>query len=793
MRQLQRFSRVCGPHREARQRGIWIAVALLLVTCGTLGMVFAARLDAKNDRQQARATFRAAGAAIAATLTLAAQHEEDLVVGAGAYIASNPNASEAAFKSWSVAMDAFARYPELEGGGEVVLVTAARLGAFAARERADPAIAISEGRPFQLLPPGLRPFYCLVALSIARKTQSTAAVPPGFDYCAQKRLREAFLATRASGTNAYLPYRSGSTTVLVIESPIYRGGVVPDTIAKRLRAFIGTFSVSVLPEKILAEALRGHPGMTVELLYGSALPQVGFRVGRVVPDSQRTTVSLGYGWTMQVSGGAVATGTLSDPDALTLLVGGIAVSVLLGLLVFVLGTSRARAIAIVREKTREISHQALHDALTGLPNRALVLDQGERMLARARRNPEIVPAALYVDIDRFKHVNDTFGHAAGDQLLRVVAERLKQVVRDEDTVGRLGGDEFIVLLESSLRERPPELVAERIIEVMRSGVTLDEGSRPFTPTVSIGIAIGERASTDQLLRDADLALYMAKGAGKDRAVLFESTMQSAAESERHLEVDLDAAIRERQLFLLYQPIIDLGTGEIDGMEALVRWRHPQRGVVEPADFIPFAEKTGQIMAIGRLVLEEACQQAAAWAAQGHRISMSVNVSACQLDQDAFPEDVRDALESSGVEPSMLTLEITETALMRDVAAASERLRGVRELGVRVALDDIGTGSSALAYLRHFAPDSIKIDRSITAGLTDPGGSAAIIHILVEFGKIFGIDVLAEGIEVPEQLAHLQRERCDHGQGFLFAQPLDADEIARLLTRDSSRRTAATIL
>ncbi len=788
-----RLGRVRRPHREARQRGIWIAVALLLVACGTLGVVFAARLEARNDRQQSRAAFRAAGAAIAATLTLAAQHEEDLVVSAGAYIASNPGTSEAAFQRWSMAMDAFTRYPELEGGGEVILVTAARLGAFAARERADPAIAISKGRPFQLLPPGLRPFYCLVALSIARKSRSANAVPAGFDYCAQERLREAFLAARASGRNAYLPYRSGSTTVLVIESPIYRGGIVPDTIAKRLRAFIGTFSVSVLPDKILAEALRGHPGVTVELLYGSALTQVGFRVGRAAPGSQRTTVNLGYGWTMQASGEAVTTGTLSDPDALTLLIAGIAVSVLLGLLVFVLGTSRARAIAMVREKTREISHQALHDALTGLPNRALVLDQGERMLARARRNPDIVPAALYVDVDRFKHVNDTFGHAAGDQLLRVVAERLLEVVREEDAVGRLGGDEFIVLLESSTRERPPELVAERIIEVMRRGVTLDEGSRPFIPAVSVGIAIGERVSTDQLLRDADLALYMAKDAGKGRAVLFESSMQSAAESERRLEGDLDAAIRERQLFLLYQPIVDLDTGEIDGMEALVRWRHQERGVVEPVDFIPFAEKSGQIAAIGRLVLEQACHQAAAWVAQGHRIGMSVNVSARQLDQEGFPRDVRDALESSGLEPSMLTLEITETALMRDVAAASQRLGGIRELGVLVALDDIGAGSSALAYLRHFAPDSIKIDRSITAGLTDASGSAAIVHVLVEFGRLFGIDVLAEGIEEPEQLTHLQREHCDHGQGFLFAQPLGADEVARLLTRGSAQSTAGTIL
>jgi diguanylate cyclase (GGDEF)-like protein len=421
-----------------------------------------------------------------------------------------------------------------------------------------------------------------------------------------------------------------------------------------------------------------------------------------------------------------------------------------------------------------------------------VLDHCARMLARARRDPHIVPAALYIDVDRFKYVNDTFGHRAGDRLLQTLAGRLSEVVRAEDTVGRLGGDEFVVLLECAADASPPELVAQRVIEAVRRPITFADGERPFACTVSVGIAVGERASADELLRDADLALYTAKSAGKDRVVLFASSMQSAAESRRRLELEIDEAIEQGQFFLQYQPIVDLESTAVVGVEALIRWRHPQRGVVAPADFITLTEETGQIMQIGRWVLEEACAQAARWAAAGHRIDMAVNVSAYQLDRDGFSDDVRRALNGSGIEPSRLTLEITETALMRDVPAASARLRGIRDLGVKVALDDLGTGSSALAYLRHFAPDSMKIDRSFIAGIANSPEAEAIVHTLVELGRLLEIETLAEGIEDGEQLARLRSEHCNQGQGFLFARPTDAEEIERLVALDSAERPARAV-
>ncbi len=743
----------------------------------------------ENDRRSARAAFTSTSVEIASTLRLALQHEEDLVLSARGFIVDNPSASQAAFRRWATTIDALARYPELEGGGEVAFVPDARLAAFAARASADPAAPLPAGH-FDLLPPGKRPFYCLLALSFSRTSTQTTALPAGLDYCAtDANLRAALLTARDSGHNAYLPYRSGSKNVLVVEAPIYRGGAVPKTVAARRAAFLGGFGTTLIPKIVLDTALGSRRGFAVALTYGRS-SRVSFRSGRAPRGAQTSTIDLGNGWVMRASAAALDYGVLADGKALTLLIGGLALTVLLGLLVFVLGTGRARALAMVRDKTRELSHQALHDTLTGLPNRALALDRAERMLARARRQPSMVPAALYVDIDGFKHVNDSFGHAAGDQLLRVVGERLRAAVRDQDTVGRLGGDEFVMLLESATRETPPQLVAERVIEAMRAPVALDNGETTLSPSVSVGIAIGYRETADELLRDADLALYSAKADGKDRAVLFEANMQSSEENRLALEVDLGGAVEARQFFLLYQPIFELTSQRVIGVEALVRWRHPTRGIIEPDDFIPLAEETGRIVSIGRWVLEEACRQAAEWSDRGRRIGMSVNVSAYQLDRNGFAQDVRQVLKRSGIEPSSLTLEITETALMRDVAAASRRLEEIKALGVRIAIDDFGTGSSSLAYLRQFSPDSLKIDRSFISGIMTSRESAAIIHTLVALGRTLDIETLAEGIEDPDQLEQLQRERCDQGQGFLFARPLDVQEIEQFIGVEHGGRAGA---
>jgi diguanylate cyclase (GGDEF)-like protein len=436
-----------------------------------------------------------------------------------------------------------------------------------------------------------------------------------------------------------------------------------------------------------------------------------------------------------------------------------------------------------------LSYQSLHDALTGLPNRVLVIDRAQQMLARARRAGRPV-AALYVDIDGFKHVNDRFGHASGDEVLRVVSARLLEVVREADTVGRLGGDEFVVLLENLTLDAGPELVAERICQVLNRPIDVHARGQTVSVTASVGVALGQRASADELLRDADFALYEAKGAGKNRWIVFESSMQTAAQDRLELEMDLWSALDAGQFFLLYQPTFDLQSETITGVEALLRWRHPVRGVIPPDTFIPLAEQTGLIVPIGRWVLRVACHQAAAWRRQSRALGISINVSARQLDDIGLVDEVARTLAITGLDPGTVMLEITETTLMRDADAAASRLRELKALGVRIAIDDFGTGYSSLAYLRQFPVDALKIDRSFISAIASSSESKAMIHTLVQLGKTLGIETVGEGIEEQFQLRQLQLEHCDSGQGFLFARPLQAEAIDEMLKIHPSRRTAA---
>jgi len=427
-----------------------------------------------------------------------------------------------------------------------------------------------------------------------------------------------------------------------------------------------------------------------------------------------------------------------------------------------------------------LSHRAAHDALTELPNRVLVLDRAEQLLARARRDNHPV-AALYLDVDGFKQINDTFGHAAGDELLRAVAARLSGVVRDSDTVGRMGGDEFVVLLDAPTLDVGPELVAERMLEVLRQPINLEAaGGRSVVVTISIGIAVAQDASAHEMLRDADMAMYAAKQAGKDRVAVFESSMQTAVQDRLLLEMDLREAVEDDQLFLLYQPTVNLQSGAITGVEALARWQHPTRGVVTPDLFIGLAEDAGLIVPIGRWVLGEACRQAAEWRAAGREIGMSVNVSGRQLDDERIVDDVAHALAESGLDGGALTLEVTESVLMRDADATARRLRALKELGVRIAVDDFGTGYSSMAYLRQFPVDALKIDRSFISAISESKESEALVHTLVALGKTLDLETLGEGIEQPAQLRNLQAEQCDSGQGFLFAHPLAPAEVERML-------------
>jgi diguanylate cyclase (GGDEF)-like protein len=435
-----------------------------------------------------------------------------------------------------------------------------------------------------------------------------------------------------------------------------------------------------------------------------------------------------------------------------------------------------------RQRTDDqLAFLATHDALTGLPNRTLILDRIEQMLARARRDQTPV-AAVFIDLDNFKSINDTLGHNAGDELLRAVAARLQGVVRETDALGRLGGDEFVVVAEGMSLAAGPELVAERLLEALKEPFKLDEperGTRVMV-TASVGIAAGDGASAEELLRNADIAMYRAKWDGKNHFVVFESEMQDALQSRMELEMDLRDALPNSEFYLVYQPTFDLQTMGPTGLEALIRWNSPTRGVVQPDDFVPLLEETGLIVEIGKWVMEEACRQAAEWRTTGYPIRMSVNVSARQLDTDEFIVDIQDALSESGLDPCALTIEITETTLMRDAKETARRLTEVKRLGVRIAIDDFGTGYSSLGHLRQFPVDALKIDRSFIAGLRHNQEGETLIHTLVQLGKALSIETLAEGIEQPQELTLLQDEQCDSGQGFLFAQPLEVADAETFL-------------
>jgi diguanylate cyclase (GGDEF)-like protein len=443
----------------------------------------------------------------------------------------------------------------------------------------------------------------------------------------------------------------------------------------------------------------------------------------------------------------------------------------------------------LERRQQELAFMATHDALTGLPNRTLIVDRLEQMLVRARHSKTPV-AALFIDLDNFKGINDTLGHAAGDELLQAFAARLDGVVRDVDAVGRLGGDEFVVLAADMSLIAGPELVAERLLDALKEPVHVGDETTAVTVTASIGIATGDRASAGDLLRDADIAMYRAKWGGRNRYVVFESGMQEAVQSRMELEMDLRGALENDEFFLVFQPTFDLRDMTPTGLEALIRWDSPTRGVVQPDDFVPLLEETGLIVDIGRWVLERACAQGAAWREDGYPVGIAVNVSARQLDCDGIVEDVRRALSESGLDPPALTLEITETTLMRDADDTVRRLTEVKALGVRLAIDDFGTGYSSLAHLRQFPVDALKIDRSFITGLAQNLEGETLVHTLVQLGKALSIETIAEGIEQPGELSLLRDERCDGGQGFLFARPLDVAATEAFLERWAKNASAA---
>ncbi len=708
------------------RRGVWVAVAVLCVAAGTVASLLGAQTVARNDESSTRQAFHQGSTAIASTLSLAIRHEEQLTVSASTYFADHPNASSAEFEKWMRWARTRGRYPELDALG---------------------LLTLSDGTP---------------ALRLAADTAQSI----------------------------YTPIPAGSRSALAIETPVYRGSVTPRSVFGRRAASVGWLREVLIPGIVLGEVLRGHPGYAVSVRHGAGSTNVAFAAGAAAPGAQSATTGLRDGWTVTSFGPAAGASVFTDGDAFAVLIGGILLSVLLGLVVDVLGGTRspaptpAPAEAGIEAETDmpagALPEEYLYEPVTGLPNRALTLDRAERMVARAGRDSGMLAGALFIDIDQLGEVNEKLGLTAGDQLLKIVGERLRDVVRDGDSVGRLGGDEFVVLVESTARGVRLDSLAQRMIETLHRPIELDDFGPSFVLTASIGVAFGRYATPDDLLRDAHVALASAKAAGKDRYTLFNANMRTVIEGRAVLEAELNTAIAEQQFFLLYEPIYDLRTRKVAGLEALIRWQHPEQGVLAAEVFIPLAEETGLIVPIGRFMLEAACSRAATWDVAGHRVGVGVRVSVHQLDRDGFITDVRRALQQSGIEPSLLTLKIPEIAVMRDLPAATERLREIKALGVGIAIDDFGgSGYAHQADLRQMPLDSLRVDRSSLAASEDESYRSWLLEAILLVGRDLELTVIATGIETHEQMATLQTIGCTMAQGALMGGPTSAEAVASL--------------
>ncbi|HEX4438191.1 MAG TPA: bifunctional diguanylate cyclase/phosphodiesterase [Solirubrobacteraceae bacterium] len=759
---------------SARAGRSWLrwTLAAIVVAVGALASVLGAKSVAHSSNPGARAQFKRGAAATLATVKVGLAHQEDLATGAGTYFSRNSEGSSAEFKAWALWARILRSHPELDSLSLVSLVRTPELAAFRARRAGLPASA-TVSKPV----PGGRSYECLSAGTVSR---GLAAEPPAsFDYCSAAA---GLLTTRRTSHSRYGSTTTSRGAALEVFIPAYRGSTVPKSAFGRRAAFVGWLREVLEPRVLLTQALAGDTSGAARLRHIGGGANTVFTAGTPAHGAQSSVSTLPGGWTLKSFGPPLATaGLFDDGDALAVLILGLLAGLLAGALVAFAGRHGGSAAPSPQTVGKTPPSEDLYDALTGLPNRGLTLDRAERMLARAGRNSAIMVGALFIDIDWFKDLNDKLGEEAGDQILKIVAERLQDVVRTHDTVGRYSGDEFVVIVESQVKGMRLDSLARRIIESLHKPVDIEGFGPSFCLTASIGVAFGRYATPEDLLRDAHMALFAAKAAGKDRYTLFNANMRSIIEGRGVLEVDLNTALQDGQFSLLYQPVFDLRDRRVVALESLLRWVHPTRGEVDPSDFIPLAEESGLIVPIGRWVLEEACTRAAAWNVAGHRVGIAVKVSPKQLSRDGFATDVLRALQQSGLDPSLLALEIAETTVMEDKTEAARRLEGLKGLGVKIAIDDFGSGYAYRSDLQRMPIDFLKVDRGSLAASEDEDYRSWLLEAILVFGRDLSLTVIAKGVESQEQAAALQSMGCTMAQGFYLGEPVDPDGIEGLLS------------
>jgi diguanylate cyclase (GGDEF)-like protein len=739
------------------------------------------------------------------------ERDNDLVAMVNALVATHPQLTNRSLAAVLSRLDPPRRYPGSIAFTYVENVSRAGLSRFEAVTQDDPPLGVAAAASVPV-PSSMNSHlgYCLTRLAVVDLLPSqlllkdmllswvSSYLSADFNFCASsfEGLLAASAKTGRSAVasvislikpppgmpaipavlNTYLVH----LPIFVEVSPVYTGSRIPATSRARAGTLAGwtmgifdasrILSLAVANEKNVSLVLAyAPPGSRMAVLAHAGQPQTGVAV-------RRLTFPADPGWVIDVAVNPRANGFSPATQGLAVVSGALAVTVLLVLLLSLLVRSRRSALELVEARTAELRHQALHDSLTGLPNRFLVNERTHDLLKRARREGVRI-AVFFIDLDDFKTVNDTFGHGIGDELLRAVAARLSASVRDCDTVGRLGGDEFVVL--SEVPDEGLNVLAERLLSVLREPFKLGETNKIDVATsASIGIATGLPDSPEDLLRDADIAMYKAKSAGKNCHVVFRQELHRALRNQLSLEANLSEAFTDHQFFLAYQPIVDLETGLPNNFEALLRWQHPERGVIGPAAFIPVLESSDLMIDVGRWVLAEACRQAKSWHDLGHPVGMSVNLGARQLRYEVLVDHARQALDAAGLDPGSLTLEITESMAMIDPKMTARHLSALSSLGIHIALDDFGTGYSSISCLREFPVDTLKIDRSVvTRAASD---DTSFLDTLIRVGKSLSLVTIAKGIEEVSQLKHVKHQGCEQGQGFLFCKPLPPEEIERII-------------
>ncbi len=754
----------------------WMPGTLLAVAC--LLSVLASRYVASTTQARARAQFLTEATQVRDRIQFGLAGYVDVVRTGAALLAARSEMNFAEFRAFVAGLKLHERYPIIRSLGFAQRVAQPRLASFVRLARLDGITGM------RVWPAGSRDEYYPVVLM--EPVDQGNAQDVGFDFATDAMLLAAMDRARDSGgpvASGELPegrpMADGSPSTSFVLVPIYAVRAPVDTTEQRRQALLGFVFGSFRMSDLVRGIVPPSTALDVDIYdrpEGAGAGSVALSVTGANRFESRQPIQVAdHEWLADVRSTvpAPATGWWLDPATLA---GGLLLSGML----FLITWTQVRAHEAAERHEAELQKLARLDHLTGLPNRALFGEHLTKAIALARRHNTCV-AVVFVDVDRFKHVNDSHGHAVGDLLLQSVARRLVGSVRGSDTVSRHGGDEFVLLLTDI---HAGDRGAGRILNMIETLTAPHEvAGHAVRSTVSIGISMfpddGEDAET--LIRSADTAMYQAKERGRNNYQFFTPEMNARAIERRWIEMELRRAVESGQFVLHYQPKIDLGTGRMTGAEALVRWVSPDRGLIAPGSFVPIAEECGLIVPIGQWVLREACRQARAWPAAGGGLPVAVNISAIELRDRAFVDNLRSVLEETGLAPDRLEIELTESILMDNAAWSTSVLRDLKDLGVTIALDDFGTGYSSLSYLRRFPVDVLKVDQSFVQEINGGSHERSIVSAIISMARSLRQRVIAEGVETAQQLEFLQEQQCGEGQGFYFSRPLEADEFSSYLS------------